>query len=161
MTEKYKIASENLARAIDISIDVIQKFPPEEWVEHYVTKDKNQITHFIDLKRECKENALKPEPRFANMQSLKYAIEDVFTYFQEGHGKFVEEFWKEIKTQNLPYKRENKMAKILKRKKINSIHEYDFVIDVIVPYQQEELVNKEEVALLNDLISEFENRKKK
>jgi len=161
MTEKYKTASENLARAIDISIDVIQKFPPQEWVEHYVTKDKNQITHFIDLKREWKEDALKPELRFANMQSLNYTIEAVFIYFQEGHGEFVEEFWKEIKAQNLPYKRENKMVKILKRKKINNIHEYNFVIDVIVPYQQEKLINTEEVALLNDLILEFENRKKK
>ncbi|MNJ03586.1 hypothetical protein D3C73_1639680 [compost metagenome] len=53
------------------------------------------------------------------------------------------------------------MEKIFKRKKINNVREYDFVIDVIVPYQQEGLIDQQEVALLNDLILEFESRKKK
>ena len=161
MTEKYKIASENLAKAADIAIAVFQKFPPAGWNEHYVTKEKNQITHFIDLYKEWKEHFLNPDPKFATLQSLKYRVEDVFTYFQEGHGKCVEEFWKEIKAQNLPYKRQNKMLKILKRKKITNIHEYDFVIDVIVSYEQEGLINHDEVVILNELIAQFESRKKK
>ena len=120
MTDKYKIASENLAKASDIAIAVVQKFPPKGWEENYVSENKNEINHFIDVYKE----------------------------------------WKEIKAQNLPYKRENKLAKILKRKKINNIHEYDFVIDVIVPYQQEGLINEEEVVLLNKWLGDFENRKK-
>lgn len=161
MTEKYKIASVNLAKAADIAITVFREFPPKGWNEHHLSKDKNQIDHFIELYSEFKENALNPGPKFANMQSLKYKIEEVFTYFQEGHGQCVEEFWREIKAQNLPYKRENKMMKILKRKKINNIQEFDFVIDVIVPYEQEGLINKDEVILLNNLLAEFETRKKK
>ncbi|MNY73060.1 hypothetical protein D3C86_2117470 [compost metagenome] len=53
------------------------------------------------------------------------------------------------------------MVKILKRKKINNIREYDFVIDVMIPYEQEGLIDQDEVILLNDLISQFEMRKKK
>ena len=160
MKEKYKIASENLAKAADIAIAVFQEFPPAGWNEHYLNEEKNQTTHFIDFYKELKERILNPDPKFANLQSLKYKVQEVFTYFQEGHGKCVEEFWKEIKAQNLPYKRENKMLKILKRKKINNIDEYDFVIDVIVPYEQEGLINHEEVILLNNLIAHFETRKK-
>ena len=161
MTEKYKIESQNLAKAVDIAITVFREFPPKGWDMHYVTADKNQIAHFIELYREWKENALNPEPQFCNMQSLKYVYENIFTIFQEGHGAFVEEFWKEIKAQDLPYKRENKMVKILKRKKINNIQEYDFVIDVILPYQQEGLITNDDVDLLNELISKFENKKNK
>ncbi|GGF09334.1 hypothetical protein [Flavobacterium limi] len=161
MTDKYKIASENLAKASDIAIAVLQKFPPKGWEEHYVTENKNQINHFIDLYMEWKEMALNPEPQFCNMQSLKYVYENIFTTFLEGSGVFVEEFWKEIKAQNLPYKRENKLVKILKRKKINNIQEFDFVTDVIVPYQQEGLINEEEVILLNTYLSNFEDKKNK
>lgn len=159
--DKYAEPANNLAKAADIAIAVIQKFPPKGWNEYYVTTDKNQITHFIELYQEWKENILNPEPKFKNLKSLKYEYDNIFTEFQEGNGDYVEEFWKEIKAQNLPYKRENKLAKILKRKKINNIHEYDFIIDVIVPYQQEGLINEEEVVLLNKWLGEFENRKKK
>lgn len=159
--DKYTEAAQNLAKAADIAIAVFQEFPPKGWEEHYVIENKNQIDFIIDLCNERKEMALNPKPQYCNMQSLKYKIEEVFTYFQEASGECVEQFWKEIKAQNLPYKRENKLAKILKRKKINNIHEFDFVIDVIVPYQQEGLINEEEVVLLNKWLGEFENRKKK
>jgi len=135
-------------------VNVIKNYPPKGW-------DEKTILHVVNLNLEWKENILNPEPKFRNLKSLKYDIEAVFTKFQEGNGVFVEEFWKEIKAQNLPYKRENKAAKILKRKKINNIHEYDFVNDVIVPYEQEGLINAEEVILLNEFIIEFENRKRK
>lgn len=152
--DKYAQASHNLAKAADIAIDSFKKYPPKIW-------DEETLNHVLSCYSEWKDNSLNPEPKFRNLKSLKYKIEAVFTCFQEGNGDYVEEFWKEIKVQNLPFKRENKLAKILKRKKINNIHELDFVIDVIVPYQQEGLINAEEVILLNKWIGEFENRKKK
>lgn len=124
--DKYKEASENLGKAIDIAINVTKENPPKGW-------DEKTILHVVNLSLEIKKNAIDPKPQFRNLKSLKYDVEMVFTKFQEGHGRYVKEFWKEIKLQKLPYKRENKMVKILKRKKINNIHEYDFVIDVIVP----------------------------
>lgn len=158
MTNKYKIAAENLAKASDIAIVVVKKFPPKGWDKNYITENKNEIDFTIDLYNERKERALNPKPQYCNMQSLKYLYEEIFTSFQEGSGTFIEEFWKEIKAQNLPYKRENKLAKILKRKKINNIHEFDFVTDVIVPYKQEGLINDEEFVLLNKCLRDFENR---
>lgn len=153
-TDKYKEASDNLGKAVDIAVNAFRRNRPKDFNEL-------QTLDFVNSYLEWKDNALNAESKFRNLGSLKYLVEAVFTYFQEGHGKCVEEFWKEIKVQNLPYKRENKMVKILKRKKINNIHEYDFVIDVIVPYQQEGLITDEDVVLLNELIGQFEMRKKK
>ena len=152
--DKYTQASNNLAKAADIAIDSFKKYPPKNWNEE-------TLNHVLNCYSEWKENSLNPEKKFRKLTSLKHIIEHIFTVFQESNGDYVEEFWKEIKAQNLPYKRENKLAKIIKRKKINNIHEFDFVIDVIVPYQQEGLINTEEVVLLNKWLGEFENLKKK
>lgn len=105
-----------------------------------------------------KDELINPQPQYANMASLKYSIDEVFTYFQEGNGQTVEKFWEKIKEAGLPYKRENKLVKILKRKRIKDDIEYDFVIDVIVPYQEEGLISADEVALLNQWIGDFEKK---
>ncbi|WP_166921246.1 hypothetical protein [Flavobacterium poyangense] len=152
--ENYIVAKEAIIKVIDIAIYCFKNYTPKDW-------DVITFESFIKVYSECKEDVLNPEPQYDNLKSLKYVINDVFIYFQESSGNCVEEFWKEIKKQNLPYKRENKMVKILKRKKINSIQEYDFVIDVLVPYQQEGLINSSEVTLLNELIGRFERLKKK
>jgi hypothetical protein len=152
--DSYINAKNAISKVIDIAIYCVENYTPKEW-------DIITYESFIKVYSECKEGVLNPEPRYDNLKSLKYVINDVFIYFQEGGGNCVEEFWKEIKKQNLPYKRENKVVKILKRKKINNIREYDFVIDVIVPYQQEGLINSEEVVLLNELIGKFERLGKK
>jgi len=151
---KYNEAVNTLIIATEIAIRSFKNFPPSIWY-------KNTLNDVLNTYHEFKMNIENAEPEFRNLKSLKYKEEDVFTYFQEGHGQCVEEFWKEIKAQDLPYKRENKMLKILKRKKINNIHEYDFVVDVIVPYEQEGLINHEEVILLNNLIAQFEAKKKR
>ncbi|KLT69476.1 hypothetical protein [Flavobacterium sp. ABG] len=152
--DSYINAKNAISKVIDIAIYCFRNYTPNEW-------DTKTSDVFVEAYLECRERALNPEPRYETLKSLKYVINDVFIYFQEGGGNCVEEFWKEIKKQNLPYKRENKMLKILKRKKINNIREYDFVIDVIVPYQQEGLINSEEVVLLNELIGKFERLGKK
>ncbi|KRB54697.1 hypothetical protein [Flavobacterium sp. Root186] len=152
--DKYRLESTNLLKAADIAVRVIKQYPPANW-------DTKTLNHVVNCYIEWKNDAENPQPQFANLTSLKFVMQRVLTMFHEGHGIFVEEFWKEIKNQNLPYKRENKMVKILKRKKINNIREYDFVVDVIVPYEQEGLINQDEVILLNTLLAEFETRKKK
>jgi hypothetical protein len=92
------------------------------------------------------------------MSSLKYKEEDVFIYFQEASGETVNEFWKRIKESGLPYKRENKMEKILKRKKIRNDIEYNYVIDTIVPLQQEGVLSKEDVSLLEQMMAQYEQK---
>jgi hypothetical protein len=151
---KYKQSVENLSTAIDIALDVIQKYPPNKFKE-------SDIKQFISVYYECKNKIENPAPRFANLRSLKYSIDEVFIYFQEGNGKAVNLFWERIRESQLPYRRENKLAKILKRKKIKNDIEYDFVVDVIVPYQQEGLIDESDIILLNGLISDFEKKQKK
>ena len=151
---KYVEASNNLVKAIDIAIKVFNDYPPKIWNE-------SQLRHVINVYSGWKEELINPQPQYINMTSLKYSIEEVFTYFQEGSGQTVEMFWQKIKETDLPYKRENKLAKILKRKKIKDDIEYDFVTDVIVPYQQEGLVDESDIILLNGLISDFEKKQKK
>lgn len=150
---KYLKSVENLSKAIDIAINVLQEIPPKGF-------DSSHVKQFVASYLDFKNNAENPEPQFRNLKSLSYVSNDVFTFFQEGSGDTVNAFWDRVKNQNLPYKRENKLAKILKRKKINNNIEYDFVIDVILPYQQEKLISEDDVNLLNVLIAEFELRKK-
>jgi hypothetical protein len=150
---KYVEASENLVKAIDIAIDVLKVAPPKDFRE----QDKQQ---FISVYSGWKEELINPQLQYANMASLKYSIDEVFTYFQEDSGQTVETFWQKIKEADLPYKRENKMAKILKRKRIKDDIEYNFVIDVLTPYHQEGLITEEELVLLNQWIGDFENKTK-
>ncbi|PQJ12975.1 hypothetical protein CJD36_004320 [Flavipsychrobacter stenotrophus] len=155
MKDTYDIHAEELSKAIDIAIDAFQKYRPDGF-------DDKQLTHVINVYRKFKGDALAP--KFRNLKSLKYNIVDVFTYFQEASGKTVDYFWQQIKEQELNYKRDNKILKILKRGKINNRTEYDFVTDVIVPYQQEGVITDDEDGALKEMIGKFElkeSRKRK
>jgi hypothetical protein len=153
-SKKYEEMSLHLIKASDIAIESIKKFPPKK-------ESIDFCKHLLNCYQENKELIINAAPKFRNLTSLKYDYESIFTRFQEGSGEDVEEFWRRIKEENLPFKRENKMAKILKRKKINNDIEYDFVTDVIVSYQQEEMITEDEVLLLNTYLGNFENRKRK
>lgn len=151
--DKYNEQAKTLAIAIDIAIKAFQTYPP-------YGSNQSQVDHMVNTYLQFKNEALNPKPQYKNLGSLKYSIEAVFTFFQECAGKAVDYFWEEIKKNNLPYKRENKLVKILKRGKIKDSIEYDFIIDVIVPYQQEGLLTADERNNLNQMISVFENKKK-
>jgi hypothetical protein len=144
----YAEQAQLISRAIDIAIASVKKFPPKDF-------SNDHIKHFIDTYLEYKKGALDPEPGYHNMKSLLYIKSDILTYFQESAGKAVEYFWKEVKKNNLELKRENKLKKILKRGKIKNDLEYDFVIDVLVSYQQEGLITEDEANKLNQMIGTF------
>ena len=152
--KKYEIACNNLYMVIDIAIQSIKKYPPKRW-------DIKTLNHILDVYNGFREIRMNAEPKFQTLSSLKYDYENVFTYFQESAGEDVEEFWKRIKESDLPFKRENKLGKILKRKKINNDIEFDFVTDVILPYLQDGLINEEESILLKQYIGDFEHKRKK
>ncbi|RAR71749.1 hypothetical protein [Flavobacterium aciduliphilum] len=153
-SKKYEEASLNLIKAADIAIESIKKFPPKK-------ESTDFCKHLLNCYHENKMLIINSEPKFRNLTSLKYDYEAIFTRFQESNGEDVEEFWRRIKEEGLPYKRENKVAKILKRRKINNDLEYNFVTDVIVPYQQEGLINEEESFLLKKYLGDFEMKFKK
>lgn len=142
----YNDAVEEFAKAIDLSIETKKKYHPEQ-----------DISHEQGLKQMA-ENA---KPPFKSIRSLKYLEEALFTYYNEGHGKDVNYFWSLIKSNSLPYERENKLEKILTKNKISNIHEYDFVIDGLVVYQQEGMITNEQAATLSKLIGEYEQRRVK
>ncbi|MNR22280.1 hypothetical protein D3C85_1392240 [compost metagenome] len=150
----YETEALKLSKAADIAIDAFKKFPPKDWNEE-------TLLHIQNCYLEWKDNALYPEPKYKKIASLKYVIERIFTIFNEGSGDFVEYFWKEIKKQNLDYVREDKLWKVLKRGKINNRIEYEYVIDIIVPAEQENRITNEEAKLLSQMIGLFENKKKK
>ena len=152
--EKYLELANNLCRSAEIAIESIQKYPDKNWKDEFTKKTG------IDFYLKCKKIIEHAEPKFQSMSSLKYDYEAIFTYFQESSGIDVDYFWKKIKENNLPFKRENRLAKILKRKKIKDDIEFDFVTDVIVPYLQEGLINEEESILLKQYIGDFELRNK-
>lgn len=147
----YKEQAESLSKAIDIAISSFQNYPPKGF-------DKSHIDHIINTYLDARNRALNPEPQFEKISSLKYIVEEVFTYFQEATGETVNVFWKQIKNSALPYQRKNKLEKILKRNKIKNKIEYDFITDVIVPYEQEGLISKEDIKALNFLLQEFEKK---
>jgi hypothetical protein len=151
-SKKYIEQSSHLIKAIEIAIDVLKKIPPKGFEEH-------DTRTFVGFYEGCKESLINPDPKYSNLASLKYDIEAVFTYFNEASGETVNEFWKRIKESSLPYERENKLEKILLKKKIRNQQDYDYVIDTMVPFKQEGIINETEFELLNQLVGEFEFRR--
>jgi hypothetical protein len=147
----YTDAADLLSCAIDLAIESLSNYPPAGWHD-------SQIQHFINVYTQEKTDVLNPQAKFNNIKSLKYIEEVVFTYFQESSGAAVEHFWKQIRLQKLPYKRQNKMAKILKKHKITNQIEYDFVTDTMVCYLQDELISKAEALQFNNYLLAYEDK---
>ena len=97
-SKKYIEARDNLVKSIDLANEVLLEYP------HGRTKE--DVEGSVEFNNETKELALNAEKKFQTLQSLKYLIEDFFTYFQEAAGPDVDEFWRRIKEANLPYERE-------------------------------------------------------
>ena len=152
-SKKYLEARDNLVKAIDLANEVLLEFP------HGRTQE--DVDGSVEFNNYRKDLALNAAKEFQTMQSLNYLIEDFFIYFQEGVGRpDVDEFWRRIKEANLPYVRENKLEKIMKRGRIRNDIEYDYVIDAIVPFQQEGILSEEDVKKLNEMIEKFENKRR-
>jgi len=151
--KSYKEESESLAIAIDIAIEAYINCIPKDWEQHH-------LDHVVSMHKEWKNNVINPEPQYKNLASLKHHIQDVFTYFQEGSGDTVEYFWNRIIEENLDYKRENKLEKILKRGKIRGRVEYDYLTDMILVAEQVGLSTKSETEKLSNMLAEYETKKK-
>ncbi|MFC3812820.1 hypothetical protein [Lacihabitans lacunae] len=151
---KYQTEIENLRKACDIAIEAYTNYSPKNWKQ-------SDIDWFVLCTNQTKSGLIDRKPPYNNLSSLKYEYQDVFTYFQEGSGQTVEEFWKIIREEGLPYKRENKLAKILKRGKVKSHIEYDFIKDLIGPYKQEGIISESEESFLDGILVAFEVKNKK
>ena len=149
--QKYFEEAKALSEVIEIAIESLQKIPPKDFNESHLN---HVISNFVQIR----QSILKPEPRYQNSKSLAYAKVDVLTYFQEGHGETVNYFWKRVAERELGFKRENKLHRILKSGKIRNEAEYNFVIDTLLPYEHEGLMDVSQVTILNRLIETFEKK---
>ena len=150
----YQEEVEKLHKAIDISIDSYKTYPPKDWTPDIV----NMVTSNLE---KDKLRRIEVEPKFRTLASLKYDIEAVFTYFQEGAGETVEYFWKKINEVGLDYKRENKLENILNRGKIRGRIEYEYVTDMIVVAKQVGMTNENETKQLSEMLGQYESTRKK
>ena len=148
----YDIQSGNLISIVDTAIEALHMFPP-------LIFDEVQLTHFVGVYISFRNKIMYMPPLYKNLKSLKFIQADIFIYFQEGSGQAINYFWSQVKDKGLPYQRENKLVKILKRKKMKNQNEYDYVTDVLVVFQQEGLIDDNDVLILNDAISRYEGRK--
>jgi hypothetical protein len=149
---KFQTELENLNLACDIAIQSYKKFPMKGCTNE-------DIAWFISCRTETKKRLIDRQKPFNTLASLKYVREEIFSYFQEGLGQTVDEFWKLISSVGLPYKRENKLAKVFKRGMIKNMIEYDFVKDIIGPYLGSRLIDENEAQLLDEMLTKFENKK--
>jgi len=150
----YTERAVKLLAIIDIGISAIERFPPPGF-------DDNQVKIFTDSYRLYRSKIENPEKTFMTIKSLKISEDRVLIYFMEAHGEAVDYFWNEVKAQNVGFNRINKLRKVLKKKRLKSEIDYNFIIDVIGPYQEEGLINGDEIQKLNNLLVEFEKRANK
>jgi len=148
---KYQTEAIKLSKAVDIAIEAFTNKCPSDF-------EKSHQQHIILSYTEWKESAIHPEPQFKNLTSLKFIINNVFTYFQESTGPTVEYFWKRIKEEKLDYQRENKMKKILARGKIKGRLEYEYVVDMIIVSEQVGLTTKRESEKISQMLEEYESK---
>jgi predicted HTH domain antitoxin len=150
--ENYDVKAKNLSQAIDIAIYAFTNYPPRNF-----SKDNTAtaLKAYIDFKYSISN----PEEQYKNIQSIRFVENDVFTYFQEATGETVNRFWQILKERGLPYHRENKLKKIIKRGKIANHMEYDFILDVLVSYKQEGVVSYDEAIKIEDMLANYERKK--
>jgi len=150
---KDKILSEveDTAMIIKLAIKAIQKFPPKDLTTFQLDLIIKGYTKFGE------EVAIaSAHSKYKDIKQIKHFA---LTYFQEGHGTAVNHFWSELKSANIQIERIDKLNKLLKRNKISSQMEYDYIVDAIVPLQQENLITPEQAIKLSDMIGKFEQRK--
>lgn len=148
----YEEESEKLIKAIDIAIDSFHKYLPKDW-------EMNHLVHTVDCYKNWKEQVINSTSK--SLTSLKYHINDVFTYFNEVTGQTVEYFWQRINEEGLDYTRTNKLEKILKQGKIRGRIEYDYVTDMIVVAEQTGMTTAAQSEKLGKMLSDYELRSNK
>tara|TARA_B110000211_G_C14077615_1_gene552934 strand:- start:1689 stop:2123 length:435 start_codon:yes stop_codon:yes gene_type:complete len=139
---KYEESAENLAKATDNAINFFTILSSK-------SDDPEGAKKWIVAYEKFKNTLINAEPKFRNLRSLKYQVNDDFTFFQEGSGEDVNEFWRQIKNANLPYERVNRLAKILSRGKIINDIECDNVIDTMPALSESKIISNTEAIRLD------------
>jgi hypothetical protein len=94
--------------------------------------------------------------KFANLTSLAYNEDDFLVYWNEAIGKHVDLFWEKIKAANLPYKRKrNVLTDTLEKGRIRNIHEYHTLVDSLVIYYQNGMIDEKQMQQLSEMLDRF------
>jgi hypothetical protein len=152
--KNYQQEAEKLAKAIKVAIETFEKF------KSFGLTDL-QFKQLVEGYTNYERMVLNPEPQYRRLQSLQFLIEAVFTTFQEGKGEAIEYFWQRLKEERLDYTRENKLEIILNRGRIKGRIEYEYVIDMLIVAQQENLISAQQALRLNEIIGIYENKNRK
>lgn len=150
----YQTEANKLAQAIDIAIESIQKHPLPSWNKEHTDK-------FIEFYNNNRDAALNPKPGYKRLDSLKYIIEECFSFFNESSGECVEYFWHRIEDHGLNFQRDDKIEKALKRGEIKDRFEYEIIIDTIIPAIQSVKINSLQKEQLEKMIGVFESKLEK
>lgn len=149
--QTYEQRAEKFAKVCDIAIKVLSEanLPAEE-------KER-----MIRISKSDKKLALHPQPIYKRIGSLKCIEEEHFWYWNEHKGTHIDQFWNELKNTIIGYERKDRFAKILKRERIDSKIEYDYVIDEIFTAEQVGRITDCEAARLNNYLLIYEKSIKK
>ena len=149
--DKYQIEAERWARATDIANEATILRHSKGLITD------NELKIITDAHIFQKHMALYPEKKFRKISSLKYHISDTLTYFQEATGEDVEYFWNKVKEHNLGYERVDRLAKVLKKKRITNRFEYEYIKDQIVIAQQTGKITEAQGILLDKWLYKYES----
>lgn len=133
------------AEAVDLGVALRATLTGPEWSD-----GKHELW--------VKEQALAPEPPFANVRSLAYLEDDFFTYWNESSGEHVEQFWQRVAERGLPFQRKDTVRDVLTRGHIRTEVEYHTITDSLVVLQQTGKISAAEVDKLGEMLRQFENR---
>jgi hypothetical protein len=147
---KYAEQADKFAKAVDIA---------EQVIKESADFNADLAKSMLDFGTQVKHMALNPEPQFRRLVSLKYLESDFFIFWNESIGRDVDKFWNRVFENKLGYVRKDAIQDVLKRKKIKNIHEFDFIVDNIVVYEQTGRLSEQQVIELNKYIAGFEKRK--
>jgi hypothetical protein len=140
-----------IGKIVEIGIRAVDKYPPEDLLDD--KKKRIFLSHLISIK----DKSLK----INNRKYLEAEKQVALTFFQEGKGEAVDFFWKEVKKQNLPIEKVDKLSKILKKNNISTLNEYDYINESIVTLRRDNIITDEEQIHLNKLLGDFEEKRNK
>jgi hypothetical protein len=150
--ETYEERAQKLASAVDIAKEILNTS------SEFTDFEKKE---YLKLGEVVKGLALNPRKGFKRMDSLKYLESDYFVHWNEIENPEGHKFWTELYKKGLYRERRNIIEKVLKRNKIKTIAEFEFINDTIVVAEQTGHITESQSKQLNQLMGDFEFKQNK
>lgn len=147
MKKRIKLSAQDIIDLIDLNDYIVEK--------HYTENDQKRILNkrFTDFHRNYLDENKNP-----TQYQLKSITDAVLTYWNEGTGIDVADFWEMAAQKQLSFEKKDYLAIVLKNKKIRNEVEYHFIVDGFVLLQQTGRISKEEATELKLMIKRYESK---